>query len=258
MTATAIVPLTFKAVQPTKGALAPTAREFVDLGQAVERALNPVLRRQILNGHLLQGVELEPFVDNEISHGLGRPLLGYEVVRREAVLADFRAQLSSAQAVTTAGSGELMELAQEDFDSGGCWDSSAYRFTAPVAGLYEFSIGAHLQALTAGVVMQVWLQKNGSSSLVYGTQLVPAVGGSTVAVSGSARLRLAVNDYIEGWVYHTHGSNRNLQDTTMTFLAGGLVDEGITDRQRTLSAADQARKLVLRCSYAQTISLWVF
>jgi hypothetical protein len=37
-----------------------------------------------------------------------------------------------------------------------------------------------------------------------------------------------------------------------------MFDDGVTDRQTSLSLDDQAKFLSLRCSYAHTVDLWVF
>lgn len=48
----------------------------------VERVLNPLLANPLLDGRLIEGVELQNGVTNEIEHGLQRVLKGWVVTRK--------------------------------------------------------------------------------------------------------------------------------------------------------------------------------
>ena len=52
--------------------------------QNVENAIEPIIRKEIIDGILLKKVCLEPGVANEVKHGLGRAPQGWIVVRKRA------------------------------------------------------------------------------------------------------------------------------------------------------------------------------
>lgn len=58
--------------------------ELQKVQQNVENALDPIIKKVIVDGVHLIKVCLEPGVSNEVKHGLGRAPLGWIVVRKRA------------------------------------------------------------------------------------------------------------------------------------------------------------------------------
>ncbi len=58
--------------------------ESQKLQQNVENAIEPIIRKEIIDGVLLTKVCLDPGISNEVKHGLGRAPLGWMIVRKRA------------------------------------------------------------------------------------------------------------------------------------------------------------------------------
>lgn len=58
--------------------------EVTQLQQNVEEAINPIINAQIVDGVLLRNLKLCALEANLITHKLGRPALGWIVVRKRA------------------------------------------------------------------------------------------------------------------------------------------------------------------------------
>ena len=59
-------------------------KDLQKVQQNVENAIEPIIRKEIIDGVLLTKVCLEPGISNEVKHGLGREPLGWIVVRKRA------------------------------------------------------------------------------------------------------------------------------------------------------------------------------
>lgn len=113
------------------------------------------------------------------------------------------------------------------FDTGSNFDATTNsRFTAPVAGFYQFNgvVTCYLSGTTAENTVCA-LYKNGST-LKNGSQITlptsPANAGTTV----SGLFQLAAGDYVELWVYQAQGSSGNsLNGEGITALDGFLVSK---------------------------------
>jgi len=107
----------------------------------------------------------------------------------------------------TIGSGAWTKILfnTEDYDSDSEFASS--RFTATNAGYYLISISALILNLADGDLMILSVYKNGVASAQ--TRLyMAAAGHGELNVSDIASL--SATDYIEGYVYHNYGANRDL------------------------------------------------
>lgn len=58
--------------------------ELQKFQQNVENAINPIIRKEIIDGVLLKNVTLEAQIATAIKHSLGRPVLGWHVARKRA------------------------------------------------------------------------------------------------------------------------------------------------------------------------------
>lgn len=239
----------FERVQPSHP---PTAREVAEMGARLERAINPIAAKPIVDGRLIEDVALEPFEDNVINHGLGRELLGYWVVRRQHVRSYFEVGLSGDQVVTTGAVGETIEFADEAIDDGDNFNTTTFRYVAPVKGLYKFNLSGEA-SLADGQRFVIDLFVNGA--IVAGNF---AVGNGTNSCIQSVApiIRLEADDYVTGYVEHDGAGDMDLLDGVVTYMRGGLIDEGVQDRQAANTTPE--RTLILRASYAHTVSLWVF
>ncbi len=52
--------------------------------QNVQNAIQPIIRKEVVDGILVKNVCLEPEISNEVHHTLGRPPLGWTIVRKRA------------------------------------------------------------------------------------------------------------------------------------------------------------------------------
>lgn len=94
-----------------------------------------------------------------------------------------------------------------DFDSHNAYSGSTYRYTAPVAGYYLFTWEVIVGGVTANSLMEFfsYIRKNGTTHQ-WGTDIVPSSNHYN-ATNGSCVVQLAVNDYVEIWMYHNTGAN---------------------------------------------------
>lgn len=116
---------------------------------------------------------------------------------------------SNTDATVSPGTALPANITQ--YNIGNCYNTSTYRFVAPVAGLYNFTVGIFFTASGSNTQnMQVGFRKNGSfingGSDVYGTILMqPSTFSGSVNQSVlTTQFLLAENDYID---VATRGSN---------------------------------------------------
>lgn len=75
-------------------------RNVNQLQQNITQALNPMLKNPLLNGYILTEISLAAGA-NIIEHGLGRPLIGWFLVRRRANESVYDTQDSNTSPSTT-------------------------------------------------------------------------------------------------------------------------------------------------------------
>lgn len=109
---------------------------------------------------------------------------------------------SNSDASVTVGTAIVANVVQ--YNVGNCYSSSTGRFTAPVAGLYNFTVGIYFtNSGTQTQLMQVGLRKNGSylngGSDAYGNITVQpnAFAQGVMQSVLQAQFLLAANDYID-------------------------------------------------------------
>tara|TARA_R110002110_G_scaffold411_1_gene1689 strand:+ start:903 stop:1487 length:585 start_codon:yes stop_codon:yes gene_type:complete len=112
------------------------------------------------------------------------------------------------QAITTAtATKKTLTSPTIDTDSG--FDDTNNRYTPNTAGTYLVTAVAVYNAPSDATACNTYIYKNGSA--VAGTELSNANGSNNI--TGVVSVLVAMNgssDYVEMFVYHAHGSNRNI------------------------------------------------
>lgn len=119
-----------------------------------------------------------------------------------------RAYRSTAQTITT-GTFTKVQLNSEDYDILGEFDSTTnYRFTkgAGDTATYHIDANVYLDASSGGSLIIIDVRKN-NSSILYKQEPMSTVAR---AICGSTDIELAANDYVELFVYHDSGANRDV------------------------------------------------
>lgn len=131
----------------------------------------------------------------------------------------FRGERATAQTVAS-GSYVKVQLNSEAYDTEGDFDPTTnYRHTPSVAGYWQYIACTSMDGVAADKYLATAIYKNGSSDtetiLYTSATQYPYVQASTVInMNGST-------DYVELYVQHNHGSDRDTQAyTTVNFLIG--------------------------------------
>lgn len=130
-----------------------------------------------------------------------------------------RAYRSSAQSIAS-GTGVRVQFNAETWDTLGEFDitTTVGRYTATKAGTYQVNTGLAM-VVNNGVILQVYIYKNGAS--VTRSRDWGSADSQEVFTSISDLVELAVNDYIEVFVFQNTGSTQNLSagsDTTFVSI----------------------------------------
>jgi len=136
--------------------------------------------------------------------------IDYSYLKGELNSPVFKATLSSAQSINSA-TGTVISFATENLDTGGCYNTSNYRFTPDVEGYYLFVVSGLLYyGNAAGEYGDISIQKNGNkvianrnsqSGNMQLSENLRAVG--ITHMNGS-------DDYAEGVIYHQYGTAKDL------------------------------------------------
>lgn len=129
---------------------------------------------------------------------------------------------TSNQAVTT-GTLTKVQLNAEEYDLGGCFDSSTnYRFTPNVPGYYQLNWCVRCDSATTSITdAAAVLYKNGAS--IKSPEYVGAAA-SSIGVTGSALVYMnGTTDYVEIYTYIAGTSPRAAFGSNLTFFSGYLA-----------------------------------
>lgn len=110
-----------------------------------------------------------------------------------------------------------VQLNAEDYDIEGEFDKDTnHRFQPTVIGYYHVSCGIDITALANGSYANCMIYKNGALWKM-SNEIMGAATGAGPAVS--CDMYLVTTDYVELYVWHTHGSNRDVSGTgRLTFM----------------------------------------
>lgn len=103
----------------------------------------------------------------------------------------------STQGTHTTNAGNVLDFAGTNLNRGSRWDTTNYRFTANLAGIYTFQFQVYEQNSTNAKSI-AW-RKNGTQ-LTVGDTAIAFQGGTNLAdstINGQITLELAVNDYVD-------------------------------------------------------------
>ena len=131
---------------------------------------------------------------------------------------------SNTDSVSTSATAIVFNLT--DLNNGNHYSTSTGRFTAPVAGIYEFNVQALFRKnnVSSGNG-EITLYKNGSNvssrGLAYGGN-----GGADLThqnVSFVYRMSLAVNDYVQPFTYSLSSGTNFYIDQRLAHFSGRLI-----------------------------------
>jgi hypothetical protein len=136
----------------------------------------------------------------------------------------FSAYASVATAITAGFVPTKITFGTEEYDTGSNFDSvTNNRFTAPIAGFYQFSAQIQSGSGAANEFYNIYLYKNGS---VYksGTGHNSTIAGTVLESVSPPPMLLAANDYIEVYAaQNSAGAKNTVTGADKTYFGGYLV-----------------------------------
>lgn len=111
----------------------------------------------------------------------------------------------------------LLRFNTTTFNTGGHYNTSTYRFTAPVTGVYYFHVQVRLTGVSNNGRYDIIFRKNGTGAMGGGQN---QQGSNDPGINVSAFLSLAANDYVDVYMNQNNGSSLNT-DTSLNTSQGG-------------------------------------
>jgi len=118
----------------------------------------------------------------------------------------FFAKKTNGTGATITGTLDAIPFNATDFNIGSCFNTSTYRFTAPVSGTYFFTWNATSATTTwnnptpAGNTVSTALYKNGTVISATDNFLSLTNSGHRIPVGGSTTIYLTANDYVSAGI----------------------------------------------------------
>jgi len=117
-----------------------------------------------------------------------------------------------------------VNLDSEQYDTGGDFNSTTHRFTAPVSGYYQINASAYLYDIIADQEsLNMRIYKN-NSTIVSRNQLIASKANTGHTIKTSDCIYLAEDDYIEMQVQVPISSNCDIYNSSaLTYLSIHLI-----------------------------------
>lgn len=228
-------------------------RTFVEGQTNLQKLLSDQYRLAPWNeAHYLLEQTLIANTDNEILHKLGRVPRVCEIIEEEYIKCGAEVSLlTTAQVITSGGSGEIIVFNTEATDYGSNYSTTTGLFTCPVAGRYSINGSIYWVSGINGVRAQIALAKNADNFFKWGyyddsTRSDPSF--PPLAYTGD----FAVGDTLGITAFHVAGADRSVSAAAGgTYASFQLVrDTGVVSKDET--------KVVLRTSYTHDVSLRIW
>jgi hypothetical protein len=97
--------------------------------------------------------------------------------------------------------------------------TNPYAYTVSVAGTYLIQTGLSLDNIDDGEYARVTIYKNGVRHMTADTSYYSGTSNQSAQIGKCFMISLAVDDYIELWVYHTEGASQDIEGVRQ-FLSG--------------------------------------
>lgn len=124
----------------------------------------------------------------------------------------FSGTMSSAQSLANATAVKL-QVNTEDFDYGGNFDTSTYRYTAPYDGVYRVDYNLLLENIGTDKLTFNYIYVNGSA--VRQMKMTTTSNPDDAHASFSVMLNLSASDYIEFYAYQNSGGSINVNNSSL-------------------------------------------
>lgn len=137
----------------------------------------------------------------------------------------FSAYQNASQSVSSSTQTKI-QFQAEDFDTANCFDSTTnYRFTPNVAGYYQINLTCRFASANASYEVFVVIKKNGNEWLRGGNSSGQQPSGGFQQCSASAIIYCnGSTDYIEGFLFQSSGSAKNIDATdSLTRFSGCML-----------------------------------
>ena len=136
----------------------------------------------------------------------------------------FHARLSANQSIAHATS-TILQLNTVDYNVGGYYDTSTYRFTPP-AGVYCITLMITINSSTPDFVIGR-IHKNGSNGILDHRGTESNAANAYVTCNGTVQAYLNGTDYLEFVTQHNVGSSTDASSTVgQTFACAFQISKG--------------------------------
>jgi len=142
------------------------------------------------------------------------------IIRKNIERCAIRVYISAAQNDLIGNTWNKINLNARIYDLGGNFDTTAYKFTAPVTGLYHIIGSVSFSSLVIDKSYSVAVYKNGALLTKGASQ---AVVNDSLIVKVSDEVFLNKDDYIELYAYPSVGSGIDTVDVVVTSSETYLV-----------------------------------
>jgi hypothetical protein len=134
----------------------------------------------------------------------------------------FQVKKTSTHSISSASFTKLTWDA-EDWDTDNAFASDKFTVPSGEAGKYYFQVTTEIGGIDDAEYVQVLFYKNGSSQAGTTARWYSPASGKDVRARTNVILNLAVNDYIEAYIYHNEGGSQNASNSESFFRGYKLI-----------------------------------